>query len=78
MSPWFTVGKHAPAGVEILPLDLVSGERSLKAAVDKAEAFFSGAGVDYMIHNAAYEHPVRFPSYTSSSSSTVSHRSASP
>ncbi|CAA7396642.1 unnamed protein product [Spirodela intermedia] len=57
------VGKHAPAGVEILPLDLVSGERYLKAAVDKAEAFFSGAGVDYMIHNAAYEHPKRRSSF---------------
>ncbi|CAA6660306.1 unnamed protein product [Spirodela intermedia] len=62
-SPRFTVGKHAPAGVEILPLDLVSGERYLKAAVDKAEAFFSGAGVDYMIHNAAYEHPKRRSSF---------------
>jgi NAD(P)-dependent dehydrogenase (short-subunit alcohol dehydrogenase family) len=51
-------GKHAPDGVKILPLDLASGEDSLKAAVEKAESFFPGAGVDYMIHNAAFERPV--------------------
>uniref|UniRef100_A0A2N9II99 Uncharacterized protein n=1 Tax=Fagus sylvatica TaxID=28930 RepID=A0A2N9II99_FAGSY len=50
-------GKHAPDGVKILPLDLASGEDSLKAAVEKAESFFPGAGVDYMIHNAAFERP---------------------
>ncbi|KDP26894.1 hypothetical protein JCGZ_18052 [Jatropha curcas] len=50
-------GKHAPDEVKILPLDLASGEASLKVAVEKAESFFSGAGVDYMIHNAAYERP---------------------
>ncbi|GLT95562.1 hypothetical protein SLE2022_132380 [Rubroshorea leprosula] len=50
-------GKHAPAEVKILPLDLTSGEASLKKAVDEAESSFSGAGVDYMIHNAAYERP---------------------
>ncbi|RVW70157.1 Dehydrogenase/reductase SDR family member 7 [Vitis vinifera] len=43
--------------VEILPLDLAGGEDSLREAVEKAESFFSGAGVDYMIHNAAYERP---------------------
>ncbi|OAY34213.1 dehydrogenase/reductase SDR family member 7 [Manihot esculenta] len=50
-------GKHAPDEVKILPLDLASGEDSLGKAVEKAESFFSGAGVDYMIHNAAYERP---------------------
>lgn len=53
-----TAGKHAPAEVKILPLDLASGEDSLRVAVEKAESFFPGAGVDYMIHNAAYERPV--------------------
>ena len=52
------VGKHAPDDVMILPLDLTSGEDSLREAVQKAESFFAGAGVDYMIHNAAYERPV--------------------
>lgn len=51
------VGKHAPDEVKILPLDLASGEDSLRVAVEKAESFFPGAGVDYMIHNAAYERP---------------------
>ncbi|KAB5529782.1 hypothetical protein DKX38_019863 [Salix brachista] len=50
-------GKHAPGEVKIIPLDLASGEEFLKEAVEKAESFFSGAGVDYMIHNAAYERP---------------------
>ncbi|KAH7867159.1 hypothetical protein Vadar_029642 [Vaccinium darrowii] len=50
-------GKHAPEEVIILPLDLASGEDSLNHAVQKAESFFSSAGVDYMIHNAAYERP---------------------
>ncbi|OAY32249.1 dehydrogenase/reductase SDR family member 7 isoform X2 [Manihot esculenta] len=50
-------GKHAPDEVKILPLDLASGEDSLREAVEKAESFFFGAGVDYMIHNAAYERP---------------------
>lgn len=53
-----STGKHAPDEVKILPLDLASGEDSLGKAVEKAESFFSGAGVDYMIHNAAYERPV--------------------
>ncbi|KAK9087937.1 hypothetical protein Syun_030331 [Stephania yunnanensis] len=52
-------GKHAPDGVKILPLDLASGEESLKEAVDRAESFFPGSGVDYMVHNAAYERPAR-------------------
>ncbi|KAG5549532.1 hypothetical protein RHGRI_014755 [Rhododendron griersonianum] len=51
-------GKHAPDEVIILPLDLASGEDSLNDAVQKAESCFSNAGVDYMIHNAAYERPV--------------------
>lgn len=42
----------------VLPLDLASGEDALKEAVQEAESFFDGAGVDYMIHNAAYERPV--------------------
>ncbi|KAL6954737.1 hypothetical protein U1Q18_040812, partial [Sarracenia purpurea var. burkii] len=50
-------GKHAPDEVIVLPLDLASGEDSLMEAVHKAESSFSGAGVDYMIHNAAYERP---------------------
>ncbi|CAO2837495.1 unnamed protein product [Amaranthus hypochondriacus] len=50
-------GKHAPNEVKILPLDLASGEDSLREAVEKAEAFFPGHGVDYMIHNAAFERP---------------------
>eukprot|EP00262_Sarcandra_glabra_P022511 TRINITY_DN9997_c0_g1_i2.p1 TRINITY_DN9997_c0_g1~~TRINITY_DN9997_c0_g1_i2.p1 ORF type:complete len:329 (-),score=61.07 TRINITY_DN9997_c0_g1_i2:197-1183(-) len=51
------VGKHAPGDVKVLPLDLASGEDSLREAVQKAESFFPGAGVDYMVHNAAYERP---------------------
>ncbi|KAK7394641.1 hypothetical protein VNO78_15174 [Psophocarpus tetragonolobus] len=50
-------GKHAPDGVKILPLDLSSGEDSLRKAVEKAVSFFSDSGVDYMIHNAAFERP---------------------
>ncbi|CAN0924540.1 Dehydrogenase/reductase SDR family member 7 [Linum grandiflorum] len=50
--------KHAPHEVKIPPLDLASGEASLKEAVEKAEAFFPGAGVHFMIHNAAYERPM--------------------
>lgn len=42
----------------VLPLDLTSGEDKLKEAVEKAESFFRGAGVDYLIHNAAFERPV--------------------
>lgn len=51
-------GKHAPDEVKILPLDLSSGEDSLRIAVEKAESFFPDSGVDYMIHNAAFERPV--------------------
>ncbi|CAK9168419.1 unnamed protein product [Ilex paraguariensis] len=50
-------GKHAPDEVMILPLDLTSGEDFLREAVLKAESFFAAAGVDYLIHNAAYERP---------------------
>lgn len=50
-------GKYAPQGVMILPLDLTSGEDVLREGVEKAESFFNHAGVDYMIHNAAYERP---------------------
>ncbi|KAK4706603.1 hypothetical protein R3W88_033835 [Solanum pinnatisectum] len=50
-------GKYAPRDVMVLPLDLTSGEESLRLAVEKAESFFDAAGVDYMIHNAAYERP---------------------
>ncbi|KAM7497664.1 hypothetical protein LguiA_022078 [Lonicera macranthoides] len=50
-------GKHAPDEVMILPLDLASGEDTLREAVEKAESYFGSAGVDYMIHNAAYERP---------------------
>ncbi|KAJ4835291.1 hypothetical protein Tsubulata_045268 [Turnera subulata] len=50
-------GKYATEAM-ILPLDLASGEFGLKEAVEKAESCFNGAGVDYMIHNAAYERPV--------------------
>ncbi|KAJ6842869.1 dehydrogenase/reductase SDR family member 7 [Iris pallida] len=48
-----------PSRVEVLPLDLASGEESLKEAVEKAESLFSGSGVDCMIHNAAFERPKR-------------------
>ena len=51
-------GKHAPEEVIVLPLELMSGEDSLREAVQKAESCFACTGVDYMIHNAAYERPV--------------------
>ncbi|KVI07509.1 Glucose/ribitol dehydrogenase [Cynara cardunculus var. scolymus] len=51
------LGKHGPEGVEILPLDLSSGEDAIGDAVEKAVSLFGGAGVDYMIHNAAFERP---------------------
>uniref|UniRef100_A0A0D6R7P8 Ketoreductase domain-containing protein n=1 Tax=Araucaria cunninghamii TaxID=56994 RepID=A0A0D6R7P8_ARACU len=50
-------GKNAPNGVMILPLDLTAGARAIEEAVRKAESFFNGAGVDYMVHNAAHERP---------------------
>lgn len=37
--------------------DLTSGEAMLRVAVEKAESLFPGFGVDYMIHNAAFERP---------------------
>ncbi|KAI3880053.1 hypothetical protein MKX03_003874 [Papaver bracteatum] len=45
------VGKHAPEGVKVLPLDLTAGEESLKEIVMKAQSYYNG--VDFMIHNAA-------------------------
>lgn len=50
-----SIGTHSSCKVEILPLDLSSGEESLQEAVLTAESYFSGAGVDYMVHNAAYD-----------------------
>jgi len=41
-----------------LPLDLASGEESLKHVVEQAASLFPGAGVDYLVHNAAFERPV--------------------
>lgn len=54
----FTLGKYAPEDVKVLPLDLASGEEGLKGAVERAVSLFPGAGVDYLVHNAAYERPV--------------------
>ncbi|KAH0453587.1 hypothetical protein IEQ34_017911 [Dendrobium chrysotoxum] len=51
--------KYPGANIEILPLDLASGEEALKDAVQKAESLFSASGVDYMVHNAAFERPKR-------------------
>ncbi|KAL7583550.1 uncharacterized protein LOC111902994 isoform X1 [Lactuca sativa] len=51
------LGKHGPEGVEILPLDLSSGEDAIREVVEKAISLFGGAGVDYVIHNAAFERP---------------------
>ena len=39
-------------------MDLSAGEESLKEIVHAAESLFWNAGVDYMIHNAAFERPV--------------------
>lgn len=50
-------GKNAPHGVMILPLDIAAGVDAIEEAVHRAESFFNGAGVDYMIHNAAHERP---------------------
>ena len=44
--------------MEILPLDLSAGEDAIRDVVEKAVSLFGGAGVDYMIHNAAFERPV--------------------
>ena len=51
-------GKHPNSRVEVLPMDLSSDEDSLKEVVHAAESLFSSAGIDYMIHNAAFERPV--------------------
>lgn len=53
------IAKYSSDKVEILPLDLASGEKLLKEAVQKAELLFDGSGVDYMVHNAAFERPKR-------------------
>ncbi|CAL9120806.1 Dehydrogenase reductase SDR family member [Musa troglodytarum] len=53
------ITKYPASGVEVLPMDLASGEESLKESVYKAESLFSSAGVDYMVHNAAFERPKR-------------------
>ncbi|KAF3586956.1 hypothetical protein F2Q69_00032498 [Brassica cretica] len=50
-------GKYAPEDVKVLPLDLASGEEGLKGVVEQAVSLFPGAGVDYLVHNAAYERP---------------------
>ncbi|VVA96313.1 unnamed protein product [Arabis nemorensis] len=50
-------GKYAPEDVKVLTLDLAGGEDSLKHVVEQAVSFFPGAGVDYLVHNAAYERP---------------------
>lgn len=55
-------GKNPDSRVEVLPMDLSAGEESLKEVVHVAESFFSNAGVDYMIHNAAFERPVNIES----------------
>uniref|UniRef100_A0ACD5W8J5 Uncharacterized protein n=1 Tax=Avena sativa TaxID=4498 RepID=A0ACD5W8J5_AVESA len=51
------VSKHPDSRVEVLPMDLSSDEESLKVVVHAAESLFSSAGIDYMIHNAAFERP---------------------
>ena len=51
-------GKNPDSRVEVLPMDLSAGEESLKEIVHAAESLFCNAGVDYMIHNAAFERPV--------------------
>lgn len=54
----FFKGKHPDSKVEVLPMDLSSDEESLKEVVHSAESLFSSAGIDYMMHNAAFERPV--------------------
>lgn len=51
-------GRNPDNRVEVLPMDLSAGEDSQKEVVHAAESLFSNAGVDYMIHNAAFERPV--------------------
>jgi len=53
------LSKNPDSRVEVLPMDLSAGEKSLKQVVHEAESLFSNAGVDYMIHNAAFERPKR-------------------
>lgn len=53
------ISKNADCRVEVLPMDLSSGEESLKEVVRAAESLFSNAGIAYMIHNAAFERPKR-------------------
>uniref|UniRef100_M4ET66 Ketoreductase domain-containing protein n=1 Tax=Brassica campestris TaxID=3711 RepID=M4ET66_BRACM len=53
-------GKYAPEHVKVLRLDLPSSEERLKKVVEQAVSLFPGDGVDYLIHNAAYEGPVIF------------------
>ncbi|KAK8949404.1 11-beta-hydroxysteroid dehydrogenase-like 4A [Platanthera zijinensis] len=53
------VGKYPGASIEVLPFDLASDEETLKDVVQKAESLFSASGVEYMVHNAAYERPKR-------------------
>lgn len=38
--------------VEVLPLDVTGPFEDLQSAANRADALFSGAGVDYLIHNA--------------------------
>lgn len=43
-------GKHAPAGIKVLPFDLIGPPEELQqAAADAVQAFPS---LDYLIHNA--------------------------
>jgi hypothetical protein len=53
-------GKNAPEGVVVLPLDVASEVSILKEAVVKVESAVMGAGIDIMVHNAAYARPVGF------------------
>lgn len=50
-------GLSVPDKVVVLPLDIAAGVEVLKEVVSKAEAAFDGAGVDYMVHNAASSRP---------------------
>ncbi|CAL4981359.1 unnamed protein product [Urochloa decumbens] len=53
------LSKNPDSRVEVLPMDLSAGEDSLKQVVHVAESIFSNGGIDYMIHNAAFERPKR-------------------
>ncbi|KAF8701579.1 hypothetical protein HU200_033501 [Digitaria exilis] len=53
------LSKNPDSRIEVLPMDLSAGEESLKQVVHAAESLFSNAGIDYMIHNAAFERPKR-------------------